>query len=100
MKIYMGRIPHADYKSWIWRKGGNFLLRLHGINYDFDASKKDLFVEPVYIPTLIVNNEGGILLISLRLRGEEYRNLILFKQYPFICIERSNSITLGLEEDE
>jgi hypothetical protein len=54
----------------------------------------------VYIPTLIVNNEGGMLLISLRLRGEEYRNLILFKQYPFICFERSNSITLGMEEDE
>ena len=100
MKIYMGRIPHADYKSWIWRRGGSYLLRLHGVNYDFDAARNDLFVEPVYIPTLVVNNEGGMLMVSLRLKGELFRNLILFKQYPFIYCAKSHSITLGLEEDK
>jgi hypothetical protein len=91
MKIFLDRVQIKNYKLYKSKKG-RVLNRLHGIN----ITGNDIQVEPVYLPLMSIEKEGGIILIEISL-GKPLLLVVLYQRFPYIHFERINAIKL---EDE
>ena len=94
MIVYKDKIQIIEYPLFRRRKG-TFLARLIGVNIGLDPDG-DVFIEPLYMPTLEWDFQENILFITINL-NKPGLVVMLYKKFPFITIIPKAS--LQLEED-
>jgi hypothetical protein len=88
----------ASYPGWIRHQGGDYLLKLYGV--DISRGTEGVEIIPVYVPALSVINSGGIRVIEIRLWGDSSLNITLMPFFPFIYFAHNTSSKIFFQEDE
>ena len=94
MDIYAERIKLGTLRNIRWFRPGQFCSRLVGIN--IVQQEEQVTTEPVYLPLISIDRDGSVTFIELA-TNKPLLLIVLFPQWPFIHIERTNVIHL---EDE
>ena len=99
MKIYHSSHEVDVYTRFKRRIGKGFLARLIGINIDVNPPR-DIYVEPVYLPLITIDNSGGQFIMEVHWGWRaEATVIILMKMFPYIWIRNTKNLSLEYKDD-
>lgn len=97
MKLYIDRVQHDAYPFLKWMDGA--LMRLFGMNVHIQEPN-DIYVEPVYLPFILITRQGGQLIIEIRpFWDHRCFALILMLVKPYVWTSWSGGIVLQGDND-
>lgn len=96
--VYAGQTEVQTVPRRKWRIGGNFLPRLHGVNFSVD--EKGHQVSPVYIPLIKYENFGEVVAFDVHFWTLHPWTLIIMKFPPFIHLMRQGVVCWVEGEEE